>query len=230
MVSSVWSRTPLPTPTVLQVGSATINPYPSVRSSGAIFDSHLRMEGQVRATAKRAFFHLYRISKISKHLTRPAMAQLIQAFVISSLDYNNALLFGLPAVTLDRLQRVQNAAARLLTGSRKRDHITPHLNALHCLPINRRVEFKMAVLSYKCRAKTAPGYLQELIPPYVPPVNCLSDLVVRSFKTDNYGCCAFSRAAPLVWNSLPNGVRSATSLFQFWSSLKTHLFRTTFVL
>jgi len=152
------------------------------------------MEG-LHATAKRAFFHLYRISKISMHLTRPAMAQLIQAFVISSLDYNNVLLFGLPAVTL----RVQNAAVRLLTGSGKRDHISPHLKALHWLPINRWIDFKMAVLSYKCRAKTAPGYLQELIAPYVPPRQLRSiaslDLVERRFKTDNYGRLAFSRAA-----------------------------------
>ena len=232
-VSSAWSRTPSSTPPVLQVGSATINPSSSVRSLGAIFDSHLRMEGQVRATAKRAFFHLHRISKISKHLTRPAIAQLIQAFVISSLDYNNALLFGLPAVTLDKLQRVQNAAARLLTGSRKRDHITPHLKALHWLPVNKRIDFKIALLSYKCRAKTAPGYLQELVTPYVPPRQLRStaslDLTERRFKTDNYGRRAFSRAAPLVWNSLPNDVRSATSLSQFRSSLKTHLFRTAFV-
>jgi len=115
------------------------------------------------------------------------------------LDYNNALLFGLSAVTLDKLQRVQNAAARLLTGSGKRDHISPHLKALHWLPINRRIDFKMAVLSYKCRAKTAPGYLQELIAPYVPPRQLRStaslDLVERRFKTDNYGRRAFSRAA-----------------------------------
>jgi len=177
LVSSAWSRTPLPSPPVLQVGPATIIPSPSVRSLGAIFDSHLRMEGQVRATAKRAFFHLYRISKISKHLTRPAIAQLIQAFVISALDYNNALLFGLPAVTLDKLQRVQNAAARLLTGSRKREHITPHLKSLHWLPINKRIDYKIALLSYKCRAKTAPGYLQELVAPVCAStsaaVNCL---------------------------------------------------------
>ncbi len=91
------------------------------------------MEEQVRATAMRAFSYLYRISKISKHHKRPAITQLIQAFFISALDYNNALLFGLPAVTLDKLQRVQNAAARLLTGSLKLEHITPHLKALHWL-------------------------------------------------------------------------------------------------
>ena len=69
--------------------------------------------------------------------------------------------------------------------------------------------------------------------PYVPLRQLRStaslDLTERRFKTDNYGRRAFSRAAPLVWNSLPNDVRSATSLSQFRSSLKTHLFRTTFV-
>jgi len=186
----------------------------------------------VRSTARKAFFHLYRISKIRKHLSRSAAAQLVQAFVISTLDYNNALLANLSAVLLDKLQLIQNAAARLLTGSRRREHITPHLKDLHWLPVKQRIDFKLAVLTYNCRANTAPGYLQDLVTPYVPTRSLRSstslDLVEPRFKTENYGHRAFSVAAPLFWNSLPVAVRSAPSLSRFRSALKTHLFRIAF--
>lgn len=92
----------------LEVGDKKINPVSSVRSHGVKIDSHLSIYGQIR------FFHLRRISQLKKFLSKAALAQLIHAFVISRLDYCNSLLAGLSRVSLDRLQRVQNAASRLL--------------------------------------------------------------------------------------------------------------------
>jgi hypothetical protein len=98
----------------LEVGDKKINPVSSVRSLGVPIDSHLSMDGQIRLICKNAFFHLRRISQLKKFLSKAALAQLIHAFVISRLDYCNSLLAGLSRVSLDRLQRVQNTAARLL--------------------------------------------------------------------------------------------------------------------
>jgi len=60
-----------------------------------------------------------------------------------------------------RLQSVQNAVARLITGASRRDHITPIVRQLHWLPVRRRVDFKIAVLVFQCKTGQAPGYLAE---------------------------------------------------------------------
>jgi len=80
---------------------------------------------------------------------------LVHAFVSSRLDYCNALLYGVSEGLLRR-QSAQNAAARLVTGARRRDHITPILRQLHWLPVRQRVQFKVAVLVFQCLSRNAP--------------------------------------------------------------------------
>lgn len=165
-------------------------------------------------------------------MPRLAVKQLVHAFVISQLDYGNSLLAGLPDVRLDGLRRVQNSAARLITGARKFESITPHLRSLHWLPIRQRIDFKIAVLVHRCLHGSAPSYLAELIIPYCPPralrSASLYQLYVPASRLKSYGNRAFSVFAPRLWNSLPLSIRSAQSLGQFRSLLKTHLFSTAF--
>ena len=94
--------------------------------------------------------------------------KLVHAFVTSRLDYCNALLSGCPNKSLNRLQVVQNAVARILTETSRRDHITPSLASLHWLPVKYRIEFKTLLLTYKALNGLAPPYLKELIEPYQP--------------------------------------------------------------
>ena len=93
--------------------------------------------------------HLYNIGRLRIYLDKQALEQLIHAFVTSKLDYGNALLLGFPASLLKKLQRVQNCAARILSGCRKHDHITPVLRELHWLPVTQRIKFKVAMLVFK---------------------------------------------------------------------------------
>jgi len=79
--------------------------------------------------------------------------------VLSRLDYANSLLFGISAELLNKLQRVQNSAAKFVTGASYRDHVTPHLIALHWLPIKQRIEYKIALLVFRCRHGLAPTHL-----------------------------------------------------------------------
>ena len=96
------------------------------------------------------------------------MQTLIHAFVSSRLDYCNALFSGLPNSTTKSLQLVQNAAARLLTRTRRFDHITPILAFLHWLPLTFRSELKVLLLPYKALHGSYPSYLKDLIIPYSP--------------------------------------------------------------
>ena len=140
---------PEPSRIPLIVGDAEIQPVSSLRSLGVILDSHLTMDAQIRSSCKKAFFHLRRL-QIKKFHSQSALAQLIHAFVISQIDYCNSLLAGLSKTSLKRLQRVQNSAARLLKGVRKCDPITPTLLDLHWLPVTFRIDFKIALLTYRC--------------------------------------------------------------------------------
>jgi len=81
--------------------------------------------------------------------------------VNSQLDYYNQLFVGVTGRLLDKLQSLQNAVARLVTGARKFDRITPVMRELHWLPVRQRIKFKTAVLVFKCLHGLAPAYLSE---------------------------------------------------------------------
>jgi len=140
-------------------------------------------------------------------------------------DYCNALLYGV-ADKRRRLQSVQNAAARLVSGLRRRDHIRPTLLRLHWLPVRQRVLFKIAVLVCQCVNGLAPSYLADdcqLVSDVRPRQLRSSDSVtcaVRRIRT-TYGDRYFAVAGPRVWNSLPTELRQSDSLGQFKRRLKT---------
>ena len=76
------------------------------------------------------------------------------------------ILYGISEALLHRLQVLQNSAARLIIGIRRREHISPVLFALHWLPIRQCIKFKLLVLVYRCLHQLAPAYLSDLITPY----------------------------------------------------------------
>jgi len=94
--------------------------------------------------------------------------KLVHAFMTSRLDYCNALLAGCPAYSINKLQLVQNAPARVLTSSRKYDHVTPILSSLHWLPIKFHINYKVLLLTYKALNDLAYVYLMDLLSPYNP--------------------------------------------------------------
>jgi len=138
------------------------------------------------------------------------------------------LLYGLPKFLIDRLQNVQNAAARVVTRTKKYDDIKPVLKQLHCLPISQRITYKMLLLTYKALNGQGPDYITELLEPYVPTRNLRSSfkklLKVPSIKLVSYGHRFFSFVAPSLWNSLPNNIRESGSLLNFKTWIKTQLF------
>ncbi len=126
----------------IQLGSSTITPSASVRNLGVIFDDQLTLKEHIAKTARSCRFALHNIRKIRPFLTEHAAQLLVQALVISRLDYCNALLAGLPSNTIKPLQMIQNAAARLVFNEPKRAHVTPLFVSLHWLPVAVRITFK----------------------------------------------------------------------------------------
>jgi len=150
---------------------------------------------------------------------------------VTRLDYGNTTLAGLPGNQLDKLQSVINAAARLVCSARKYEHITPLPRDLHWLPVRERIEFKLAVLVFRCLHGTTLPYLaNELCRVAVIDARrrlCFastSPLVTPSSRRSTIGDRAFFVAAPRVWNSLPSSVTASQTLGTFRRRLKTHLF------
>ena len=120
------------------------------------------MTTHVSSVCRAGFFHLRQLRSVRRSLTTEATRTLVQAFISCRLDYCNSVLAGVPDVYLQRLQSLQNAAARLVSEARRHDHITPVLVSLHWLPVRQRIIYKTAVLVWKYLHDAAPRYLADL--------------------------------------------------------------------
>ena len=164
---------------------------------------------------------------MKKCFDRTSFERIIHAFVSSKLDYGNSLLKGIPDYLLQKLQYVQNSAARLLTGLRKYDHISPTLMDLHWLPVAARIDYKVALITFKCLNGMGPSYLSDLLVPLSEDRRSADGMLLVIPKTNkvNYGDRSFRKAAAKLWNELPVNLRCCNSLEAFKRGLKAYLYR-----
>ena len=135
----------------LTIDTTTLTPSPVIRNLGLVLDSTISFEHQIPRTA---FFHLKNIARLRPSLSFSTAETLIHAFITSRIDYCNSILYGLPSKTLNKLQYIQNSAARLLT---------PVLQNLHWLPIPKRFQFKVLLITFKALHNLVPSYLSDLL-------------------------------------------------------------------
>ena len=223
---TIESTTFIPLCPILATGEARLLNKP-------VENSQLGMADQVAALCRSCFFQLCQLRTVRSSLTDDAVVTLkIHAFISSRLDYCNSLRVGVGEGLLQKIQRVQNAAARLVTGTRKYEHITPVLRALRWLPVRQRIVFKIATLVYKCLHNLAPSYLaDELLPlESVPGRRQLRlasnlELFIPRTRTISFGPWAFAVCGPTIWNSLPSELRDPDlTVCAFARKLKTFLF------
>ena len=200
----------------------------SVRNLGVITDSELNMKDHISHVSKNCYYQPNRIHKIRSFLSATATKRLVHALVISRLDYCNALFYGINESLLDKLQRVQNAAARVIANKRKYDHISKVMEDLHWLKIRERIHFKLLVWTYKSLNGIGPEYLSDMLS-YKSNSRTLRSteqmyLAQPNFKLKTCGYRAFQVSAPRLWNNLPKCIREIDNITAFRKSLKTHLF------
>ena len=145
--------------------------------------------------------HLHRIRSIRDYLTQRATELLVHSLVISPLDYGNGLLYDVLDQLLDKLQSVQNVAARILVRASRYDHITSILETLHWLRVRYRIEWKVVLMTFKVLHLLAHSYIADLLQFYQPYRTLRSSsnslLTVRwtqLFATKNT-CCLFAVAS-----------------------------------
>ena len=203
-----------------------------VRDLGVTFDSTLTLHNHINNICRSGSLSLHQIGKIRKFITQEYAERIVHAFVSSKLDYCNGILYGLPQNQIQKLQRLQNSAARLVTRTKKSEHITPVLINLHWLPVQQRIIFKLLLNTYKALKGLAPDYLSTLLTVYKPARSLRSsaakNLSVPKSKTTTYGDRSFACAFPKLWNQLPQHIKLSETLKSFKSRLKTHLFKIAF--
>ncbi|KAM9394617.1 uncharacterized protein ACWYII_033223 isoform 2-T2 [Salvelinus alpinus] len=216
----------------ITVDNSIVSSSQSAKNLGVILDNTLSFSTNIKAVTRSCRFMLYNIRRVRPCLTQEAAQVLIQALVISRLDYCNSLLAGLPACAIKPLQLIQNAAARLVFNLPKFSHVTPLLRSLHWLPVEARIRYKTMVLAYGAVRGTAPQYLQALIRPYTQTralrsstSGLLASLPLRKYSSRSAQSKLFAALAPQWWNKLPHDARTAESITTFRRHLKPHLFK-----
>ena len=212
----------------VSVGSDVHHPVTLVKNLGVFMDTYLSMDRHVVKTCQAGYFQLRSIRSVQRVLPPDALERLVHAFISARLDYCNAVLVGLSVKSLNKLQLLQNSAARVVSGTGKYEHITPVLKALHWLPVRQRIDYKILIMAYKALHDLAPGYIHDMISQYIPTRTLRSQdanmLVVPRMRLKTVGQRTFSYAAPSLWNKLPDSLRQSTSLSDFKCGLKTYLF------
>jgi hypothetical protein len=206
-----------------------IPPAAKAKNLGVYFDSDFKFEHHINNTVKVCNYFIRDIRRVRKHLNVNTATALANALVSSRLDYCNGLLYKLPKVLINKLQRVQNSLARVVTNSSKFTSSKPLLKRLHWLPVTSRISFKIATLTYKAVHSQQPPSLANLL-----KFKSTTNFKTRSGNhlqlqhppvgSNNFGRRAFSYAAPSVWNSIPFSIRSANSIMSFRKQLKSFYF------
>ncbi len=212
----------------IDIGNTNIKAVDKARNLGIIFDKEMGMDSQIKNVCKRGYGNLKNLASIRKSLDETTAKIAAHAFVTSHLDYGNSLYYGLYKYQTDKLQLLQNSAARVVKKKRKFDHISEDLEEMHWLPINARIEFKILLLTWKSLHDQGPTYLTEILRKHNRNTQRLpykESLLIPKTNLVTCGDRAFEVAAPSLWNSLPMNIRFSDKIATFKSKLKTHLFK-----
>ena len=147
----------------VNVGKSQITQSLNVRDLCVTFDQFLNYDDHITAICRITYFRIRNIGQIRNLLPYNACSTIIHALISCRSGYCDSLLFNVPMHKTDRLQRLQNQCARILSKSPRIEHITPVLKNLHWLKIQDRIAYKILILTYKSYYNIAPTYLCELI-------------------------------------------------------------------
>ena len=207
---------------------------PSVRAKnlGLNFDVDMSFHTHITTISSSCSYWLRNLYSLKRYLPIDSLLILVHAFITSRLDFCNSILINLPKRDIQRLQLVQNRAARLVTNTKRNDHITPQLFKLHWLPISFRIQYKLLILTHQCIYGDSPDYLSSLVSfnkhNYSTRLSNTISIKIPGNIRSSLGFRSFSYSAAYLWNHLPASLINITSLPKFKTELKTYLFKKAF--
>jgi hypothetical protein len=221
-------NTPLPLRLQIDVmnSSVEIRTDGCLRLLGVLLDPHLEMDKFVNDKCRSTYIQIRMLSLIRPRISLAHAKMLSQALVLSRIDYCIVLLCGALCKLTDKLQRVVNHTARIVTGSSRRESSSPLLLSLNWPSIQVRIKVRQASLLFYISRGTAPHYLQGEVSVYKPSRQLRSsqkNLVEPQHSKRRIGNMAIRYWASRIWNSLPEGLREEQSFSKFHSGFVKHL-------
>ena len=211
----------------IKIGQDNISPAPTARNLGVVLNQEMKWTSHINRLSASLFVTICSIAHIWHQLNKETAKIIIQALVLSKLDYCNSVYHGAPKYSIAKLQRLQNMSARVVSNVKYCNHITPYLSDLHWLKVNERMVYKICTIMYKCVHGLAPEYLQNLVVRShprrlrsaennrLPTIRCNTSMALHS---------AFSSTGPRTWNTLPQHIINCKDIESFKTKLKTFLF------
>ena len=194
-----------------------------VKNVGVWLDKNLTMNKQVNQIVSHGYKILKDIGRIKKCLQQNHIERLVHAVISSRLDYCNSLYMNISRCNIYKLQKIQNAAARLVVGGRKRDSMSASLRNLHWLKVESRVVFKILLLVYKIIKGQCSSNLKLQYKTFNGRPDDFLLLETPTFKSQ-YGKRIFAYNGSRLWNALPLQVRSEEDIVKFKKVIKTMVF------
>ena len=210
----------------------TISPSECAKNLDVIFQSDMSMDKHISSFVKTCFHQLREFCHISNFIPKSAAIIFANAFIHSRIDYCNSLFYGLPKYSINRLQKIQNSVARIVTRTSRSSHITPVLKSLHWPPVQYRINFKLCCITHCALSLGEPHYLNLLLIHRLNSHSLRSSsfnpLTLPFFNKKSNGFRSFAHATSFLWNHLPNTICSALTYLSFRKSLKTYFFNQAF--
>ena len=215
--------------TSINVGEVNVTCVDHVRDLGVTMTNTLNFDQHIQKKCRIAHVQLRNLWAIRKYLTQKSTESLVHGLVHSHIDFCNSLFSDIPAYQLNRLQRVQNHAARVVFNVSYDQPSAELLKKLHWLPVKARVMFKVLVMVFRVIQGNAPAYLRDMF------VANQGRYRLRSQSDLNFTIPrrrtkladrSLAVVGPKWWNDLPSALKNIQSEATFKSRLKTHLFKT----
>ncbi len=211
----------------ININGIDIAPTSTVHTLGLMFDSEMSMKAHVSSINRSTYPQLKNLRAIKPFLDMEVANTAAYAFVSFHLDAGNSIFYVIAQGQLQRIQRTQNTAARIITNTRRYEHINPVRHQLHWLPIQERIEFKVCLI-YKALHNMAPLYLTQFLSHKIVPrqLRCKDQHLLHAPLTSlKYaGDRSFQKATPMLYNALTVTMKTAPSQAVFKKRLKTYLF------
>ena len=206
--------------------SKEITSSKSAKNLGVTMDCNLTYDEHVTQLTSKCIGSLCQINRVKYLFDRRTLITIINSLLFSKLLYCSSVWANTTKKNIELLQTVQNFAARIVSGTRKFDHVTPILNQLQWLPIIKQLEVRDATMVLKCLNGLAPPYLCQKTRSEVHNCNTRNRdrLHIPLCRTAS-GQRAFTFRGQRLWNGLPDEFQSITNLDVFKVKIKQHFLR-----